>query len=77
MQSVRLDTFRALLEHEHELACWCPGCRRWATTDLAMLVREGLGDRSIMGCKARCRKCGMEGQWQVRPPVPSAPKTFQ
>ena len=77
MQSIRLDTFRALLEHEYQVGCWCPGCRRWATTDLEMLVRNGLGDRSITACKARCRKCGMEGQWQVRPPTPVAPTTFQ
>lgn len=76
MQAIRLDTFRALLEHEYQVGCWCPGCRRWATTDLAMLVRNGLGDRSITACKARCRKCGMEGQWQVRPPCPNGPYDF-
>lgn len=77
MKSIRIDTFRELLEHQYELTCWCPGCRRWAATDLAMLVREGLGDRPIQACKPRCRKCGSRGQWQVRPPAPPAPRTFQ
>ena len=29
-----------------------------ATTDLAMLVRNGLGDREVKRCRLRCRKCG-------------------
>lgn len=71
MRDIRIDTFRALLVHQYDLACWCPGCRRWATCDLAMLVRNGMGDRAIQVCKPRCRKCGSRGQWQVRPLVPT------
>lgn len=71
MDAIRLDTFRALLDHGHGLDCWCPGCRRWAACDLAMLVRNGLGDRPIMAARPRCRKCGSHGAWQVRPPVPA------
>ncbi|MDQ5880830.1 MAG: hypothetical protein QG616_660 [Pseudomonadota bacterium] len=67
---IRLDTFRALLEHRHDLACYCPGCRRWASTDLAGIVALGLGDRPISDCRPLCRVCGHRGEWQVRPPLP-------
>lgn len=77
MAAITISTFRELLQHQYELACWCPGCRRWATCDLGTLVREGLGDRAIQACRPRCRKCGERGQWQVRPPVPAAPRTLQ
>ena len=50
-------------EHQYELACWCPGCRRWAACDLRTLVRQGLGDRAIQACRPRCRKCGSVGVW--------------
>jgi len=71
MTVIRIVTFAELLEHGYELACWCAGCHRWATTDLALLVQEGLGRRFIQRCKPRCRKCGQQGQWQVRPSVPT------
>ena len=38
---ISVNTFREILEHRYTLACWCPSCRRWATCDLAMLVRLG------------------------------------
>jgi hypothetical protein len=47
-----------------------PGCSRWATTDLAGLVRTGLGDRPKQACRPRCRICGSLGEWLVRPSVP-------
>src|SRR5262245_38757477 len=47
MQWIDLSTFGALLARKYELACYCPGCRRWATCDLGMLVRNGLGERVI------------------------------
>ena len=68
-----LRTFRDHLVHRHGLACWCPGCRRWATCNLGELVMRGLGDREPARCRPRCRICGEEGQWQVRAPVPPTP----
>ena len=44
MQRIEIRTFRQILERNHELACFCPGCRRWATCNLAELVANGLGD---------------------------------
>jgi len=71
MQRIDLSTFRELLDHAHELACYCPGCGRWAACDLAALVRAGLGDKPIRFKRPRCRKYGLVGRWQVRAPVPS------
>jgi hypothetical protein len=71
MEPIRLDTFRAFLKHGHRLDCYCRGCRRWASTDLAALVAAGLGDRLIRRCRPRYRKCGSIGEWQVKPLVPT------
>jgi hypothetical protein len=69
MERIEVRTFRQILEREYQLACFCPGCRRWATCDLAMLDRNGLGDRDVSRLHPRCRKCGSLGQWQVRGPM--------
>ena len=68
----RIDpsTFGGLLADKYDVAAWCSGCRPWATCDLAMLVRNGLGDRKISRCKPSCRKCGNRGEWHVSPPQP-------
>lgn len=71
MDRIELSTFAGLLEHGHGLAAWCPECRRWASCDLAMLVRNGLGGRDITRCRPTCRLCGSRGEWQVRAPVPA------
>lgn len=47
MQPIEIRTFREILERKLELACFCPGSRLWATCDLAMLVRNGRGDRDL------------------------------
>jgi len=65
---IDLSTIAGLLRRNYSLGCYCPGCRRWATCYLAMLVRNGLGDRRITECKPVCRKCGQRGEWRVRPP---------
>ncbi len=70
MERIEIRTFRQILERNHKLDCWCPGCRRWATCNLAELVAAGLGDRDPALCRPRCRLCGMVGEWQLRPPVP-------
>lgn len=71
LDSIRLDTCRALLEHGYGLDCWCSGCRRWASYDLAGLVAAGLGYRPILACRPRCRLCAALGKWQVRPASPT------
>jgi len=70
MQKIRPDTFAKLLERGYGLSCWCPGCKRWASCDVRMLCRIGMGDRPILGARAQRRVCGSEGTWQVRAPTP-------
>ena len=71
MQRIEIRTFRQILERNHELACFCPGCRRWATCNLAELVANGLGDYDPRNCRPKCRKCGSVSEWQLRPSLPS------
>lgn len=65
-----LGTLRGLHEHRHELAAYCPRCRRWAVLDLAAMVKAGHGDMPVMRLTPRCRRCGEPGEKQVRPPAP-------
>ena len=46
---VTLDTLRKLHEHDHQLAAYCPKCRRWAVLDLARLIAEGRGKYCFVG----------------------------
>lgn len=66
----RLVTFRDFLKNGQGLNCWCPGCQRYAYTDVAMLVRNGIGNREVKRCRPRCRKCGKVGVWSFTGPVP-------
>ena len=66
---VILDTFRALHEHQHQLAAYCATCERWAVLDLERLIAEGRGDYCFVGRKPRCSYCRGQGMWQLRPPA--------
>lgn len=68
-----LTTFRDFLDPDQGLESYCPGCKREAWTDVAMLVRNGLGDREVRLCRPRCRKCGSLGIWSFTGPVPKVP----
>ena len=50
---IRLDTFRALHEHDHKLAAYCPTCERWEVLDAERLISEGLGEYCLVGRKPR------------------------
>lgn len=67
---IHVATFGQLLDCGYVLACYCRGCRRWASANLADLVAHGLGDEPIAERRPRCRLCGSRGDWQVRPPKP-------
>lgn len=71
MQRIDLSTFAGHLNRYHRLDCYCPGCKRLASCNLAELVRNGLGDRKICECRPGCRICGERGQWQVWPTMPT------
>ncbi len=64
-----IDTFAALLENEHGLDAFCPTCQRWASVNLHELVAVGRGQETFIGRRPRCRECGTQGYWQVRPPT--------
>ena len=66
---VTLDTFRALHEHDHKLACYCPTCERWAVLDLERLIAQGPGEYRFVGRKPRCSYCRGPGIWHFRPPA--------
>ena len=51
---VTLDTFRALHEHDHQLAAYCATCKRWAVLDLERLIADGRGEYCFVGRKSRC-----------------------
>ena len=55
---VMLDTFRALHEHEHQLAAYCRTCEPWAVLDLERLIAEGRGDYVFEGHRAEVRGSG-------------------
>ncbi len=72
-ERIEIRTFGQFLAHDYGLTCYCPGCRRVASRDIAELVRNGLGDRDPTECGPRCRLCGAVGQRHVRAPVPQDP----
>lgn len=67
---IDLSTIAGLLEHDHQLAAYCPKCERWRVLPLAHLVANGNGSLRLP-VKVRCVECGGLGRLQVRPPVPT------
>jgi hypothetical protein len=67
---IDLGTLAGLLEHDHQLAAYCPRCDRWAVLDLDRMVRDGRGGLRLP-VRVKCKDCGAVGQLQVRPPVPT------
>ena len=67
---IDLGSIAGLHRHQHELACYCTRCDRWAVLDLAAMVAAGYGERRLP-ITVRCRYCGGVGRLQVRPPMPT------
>jgi len=67
---IDLGSIAGLLEHDHNLAAYCPRCDRWALLDLAAMIDAGHGERRLP-ITVRCQVCGELGRLQVRPPVPT------
>jgi hypothetical protein len=59
-----------LLEHDHGLAAYCPGCDAWRVLPLGEWVSQGKGSLHLP-LRVRCRDCGERGSLQVRPPMPT------
>ena len=49
------------------LEAHCIACLRFVPVDLEEVILQGKGDRSYIGKKPTCQKCGEEGEWQIRP----------
>lgn len=72
MNSIRVDTIRALLQGGYELGVHCAGCDRWGTAPLEKLVLLGHGSCRFAGMAFRCQRCGSTtSTLQVRPPAPT------
>lgn len=67
---IDLGALGGLLQHDHQLAAYCPRCDSWRLLPLADLVAAGHGARRLP-ITVRCRDCGEVGVLQVRPPVPT------
>ena len=67
---IDLGSIAGLHRHQHQVAAFRQHCDRWAVIDLAVMVAAGLGNRRLP-IRVRCEVCGVVGQLQVRPPVPT------
>lgn len=65
-----MATLRELHARHHTLGLYCMACERWDNADLDSMIRRGLGERTVVGARFRCRDCGSVAEKQVRPPAP-------
>ena len=56
-----------VLENGLILEAHCIACLRFVPVDLEEVILQGKGDRSCIGKKPTCQKCGQKGEWQIRP----------
>jgi hypothetical protein len=71
---IDLGSIAGLHEHRHELHAYCQRCYRWSILPLAELVASGRGS-SRLPLTVRCRDCHEIGRLQVRPPMPTHPRS--
>ncbi|MDH4167391.1 MAG: hypothetical protein OEV90_13420 [Gammaproteobacteria bacterium] len=72
---IDLGSVAGLHEHGHQLAAYCPRCDAWRVLPLDEMVAQGKGSLRLP-LRVRCRDCGACGRLQVRPPVPSHPRSI-
>jgi len=73
---IDLGTLAGLLEHRHRLDAYCPRCCRWVGLDLAAMVTTGSGGRQLLPVSVRCRVRGGLGRLQLRPYLPTRPRSM-
>jgi len=66
---VSMATLAELHQQAHSLGLYCGPCDRWGDADLERLISSGLGNRTVIDARFRCRDCGARVEKQVRPPV--------
>ena len=59
-------TPRKMLERGFEYHAYCKVCDESRRVDLQRLLRIGQGDRSLIGRRLKCRRCGQEGSGRAR-----------
>ena len=64
---IQIKTLRDIHENGLILETHCIACLRFVAVDLEEAILQGKGDRSYIGTKPKCRKCGQKGEWQIRP----------
>jgi uncharacterized Zn finger protein len=63
-------TIKEHVEDGYRIAYHCKRCGSgWV--DLDRLIREGYGDRLVVGAKFRCQKCGKIAETRLHPPAPT------
>ena len=56
---IDLGSIVGLHRHQHQLACYCQHCDRWALLDLAAMIDAGHGERRLP-IRVRCQEAGMD-----------------
>ena len=64
---IQIKTLRDLHENGLILETHCMACLRFEPVDLEEMIAEGKGDRSYIGKKPTCLRCGQKGDFQIRP----------
>ena len=64
---IQIKTLRDIHENGYILETHCIFCLRFIPVDLEEMIADGKGDRSFIGKKPKCQKCGQTGEWQIRP----------
>jgi hypothetical protein len=67
---LRIRTVRDCIQNGYRIHGECRPCGRFEWLDLDALVREGYGDRSIIGAEFRCRRCRRPAQTRLHAPAP-------
>jgi hypothetical protein len=63
----QIKTLRDIYDNDLAFEAHCMTCLRFVAVDLEEMIAEGKGDRSCIGKKPTCQRCGQKGEWQIRP----------
>lgn len=67
---LKISTLRDAHEDGYRIAYDCKQCGSgWI--DLERLIREGYGEKPVVGSKFRCSQCGKVAETRLHPPAPT------